>query len=331
MSSITQEETIELEVMERYDRLRDSPASCSWIPTGVGRSGEPTYCPQPPGFSEWGFYWLTLGYQWDSVYGGRFWFLDGNRYSIDAVFFNILSTLIPVVLVALTIWGYKPRSARIARWIMILSAAYLLLGVIFYVWNLSYHNLCDVSFYLPLDFLPLGTLAFYSHGSQTVKVQDTSYANDSKSGKRSVMDRGKKSSVLPYDVFICYASEDKSMVAKPLAEALRKNGLTVWYDDFMLKLGDSLRRTIDNGLKDSRYGVVILSPWFFRKNWPQRELDGLVAKEGGREKVILPIWHQIGQKDVLEYSPTLADRLAVSTKDGLNVVVDAILEVIRTP
>ena len=45
-----------------------------------------------------------------------------------------------------------------------------------------------------------------------------------------------------YDVFISHASEDKEEVARPLAEALRKNGLSVWYDEFELKIGDSLRR-----------------------------------------------------------------------------------------
>jgi hypothetical protein len=140
--------------------------------------------------------------------------------------------------------------------------------------------------------------------------------------------RDTKVGAFPYDVFICHASEDKDTIARPLAETLRKNGLTVWYDEFTLKLGDSLRRAIDNGLKSSRYGVVILSPWFFKKNWTQRELDGLVARDDGKQKVILPIWHNVGRHDVLQYSPTLADKLAVRTKEGLDAVVKAILAVV---
>jgi hypothetical protein len=131
-----------------------------------------------------------------------------------------------------------------------------------------------------------------------------------------------------WDLFICHASEDKNEVARPLAEALRTKGMKVWYDDFTLTLGDSLRRSIDSGLTRSRYGIVILSPNFFKKDWPQKELDGLVSKEDGRQKVILPIWHQVRREDVLEYSPTLADKLAVSTQDGLDAVVNAILEVV---
>jgi TIR domain len=70
-----------------------------------------------------------------------------------------------------------------------------------------------------------------------------------------------------WDVFISHASEDKDFV-RPLAEVLQKSGLSVWYDEFALKVGDSLRRKIDEGLAKSRYGIVILSHAFFTKNWP---------------------------------------------------------------
>lgn len=100
-----------------------------------------------------------------------------------------------------------------------------------------------------------------------------------------------------YDVFICHASEDKDSFVRPLAEALRKSHLEVWYDEFTLVIGDSLRETIDRGLSKSRYGVVVISPDFFKKRWPVRELNGLVAREiSGEHSVILPIWHNISVK-----------------------------------
>lgn len=108
-------------------------------------------------------------------------------------------------------------------------------------------------------------------------------------------------------VFISHASEDKTAIARPLAEALRERDYDVWYDEYVLMLGDSLRRKIDEGLASCRFGIVILSPNFFRKEWPQKELDGLVAREVSGKKVILPVWHQVSQSDVLRYSPTLAD------------------------
>jgi TIR domain len=116
-----------------------------------------------------------------------------------------------------------------------------------------------------------------------------------------------------HDVFISHASEDKQDIARPLSDALSNLGCDVWYDEFQLKLGDNLRRSIDKGLANSRFGVVILSPSFFAKNWPQYELDGLVQREMAGGKVILPIWHKVSKNEVLSYSPSLADKLAMST------------------
>jgi hypothetical protein len=116
------------------------------------------------------------------------------------------------------------------------------------------------------------------------------------------------------DVFISHATEDKREVARPLAKALHELGLRVWYDEFELRVGDSLRRRIDNGLARSRFGIVVLSPAFFAKNWPQYELDGLVAKEmQDRRKVILPLWHKVSKDEVMLQSPSLADKVALST------------------
>jgi TIR domain len=95
-------------------------------------------------------------------------------------------------------------------------------------------------------------------------------------------------------------------------------------------MGDSLRRKIDEGLVLCRYGIVIISPSFLTKEWPQRELDGLVAREAvSGKKAILPIWHQIDRSTVVSYSPTLADRLAGRSDEGVDVLVRTILDAIR--
>lgn len=116
-----------------------------------------------------------------------------------------------------------------------------------------------------------------------------------------------------FDVFISHASEDKAEVVRPLAHALKQGGLKVWYDEFELKIGDSLRRKVDTGLAKSRFGIVVFSKVFLTKGWTNYELDGLVTKTVNEEQVLLPIWHNITKKEIIDYSPSLADRVARNT------------------
>ena len=96
-----------------------------------------------------------------------------------------------------------------------------------------------------------------------------------------------------YDVFISHASEDKNEFVRPLANALIDEGMTVWFDEMTLKIGDSLRQKIDKGLANSKVGLVILSPSFIDKGWTNYELDGIVTRTVSGEQVLLPIWHEI--------------------------------------
>lgn len=116
-----------------------------------------------------------------------------------------------------------------------------------------------------------------------------------------------------HHAFISHASEDKDELVRPLANKLVQVGFDIWYDEHQLSVGDSLRRSIDRGLAGARFGIVVLSPNFFAKNWPQYELDGLVAREIEGNKVILPLWHKVSKTEVLRYSPSLADKVALST------------------
>ncbi|MEO5777704.1 MAG: DUF1883 domain-containing protein [Flavobacterium sp.] len=116
-----------------------------------------------------------------------------------------------------------------------------------------------------------------------------------------------------YDVFISHASEDTDEVVRPLVYALQSEGLTVWYDEFEMKIGDSLRRKIDKGLVNSKFGVVVLSKDFIKKGWTNYELDGIISKAVTGEQVILPIWHNITKKEVIDFSPSLSDKLARNT------------------
>lgn len=133
-----------------------------------------------------------------------------------------------------------------------------------------------------------------------------------------------------YDVFICHASEDKDSFVRPLACALQENHIEVWYDEFSLAVGDSLRRSIDKGLSRSRFGVVVISPAFIGKEWPKWELDGLVARQMDEQRtLILPIWHNVNNRQVIDFCPPLADKVAVTSQSGLDRVAAALLRVLK--
>jgi hypothetical protein len=118
-----------------------------------------------------------------------------------------------------------------------------------------------------------------------------------------------------FDVFVSHASEDKDSIVRPLAQALQERGLEVWFDEFELRIGDSLRRRIDAGIARSHFGIVVLSHAFFAKDWPQYELDGLVTMSVSGKQVLLPLWHEISKDEVMSQSPSLADKVALRTSD----------------
>jgi TIR domain len=140
---------------------------------------------------------------------------------------------------------------------------------------------------------------------------------------RTMTDRFEK------DVFISHASEDKLEVAEPLVDLLSDLRVTTWYDTQALKIGDSLREKIDEGLAAARFGVVILSPHFFSKSWPKEELDGLYSRRTRDGAfAILPVWHNVTVEQVTEFSPTLAGKVGVPTSLGLPHVASQIRDVV---
>jgi len=159
-------------------------------------------------------------------------------------------------------------------------------------------------------------------------MADLSLELDIKSDKLALVEASKKriygaATGKRWDAFVSHASEDKDFV-RPLADALQKSGLEIWFDETVLTVGDRLRESIDHGLSKSRFGVVVLSKHFFSKHWPKEELEGLPNKEISGVKVILPVWHNITGTEIAEQSPTLAGRLAAQSRDGIEKVVQQI-------
>jgi len=116
---------------------------------------------------------------------------------------------------------------------------------------------------------------------------------------------------LPH-AFISHDSRDKDSIARPLASTLSMNLCRVWYDEYSLRIGDSLRESIEDGLKKCKKCVLILTPNFLGNNrWTRKEYDAIFTREIIEEqRLILPIWAGVTREDVFQYSPILADRVA---------------------
>jgi TIR domain len=135
---------------------------------------------------------------------------------------------------------------------------------------------------------------------------------------------------ITYDVFISHASEDKQEVAKPLAEKLIMLGLEVWYDEFTLEIGDSLSGSINYGLSNSNFGIVILSKSYFQKSWTIHELETLITQQINlRKKIILPLWHNISKEEIQKLYPSLANLVAPKTNEGIKNIANELYMQIR--
>ncbi|MBP8811012.1 MAG: tetratricopeptide repeat protein [Kofleriaceae bacterium] len=134
-----------------------------------------------------------------------------------------------------------------------------------------------------------------------------------------------------HDVFICHASEDKARFVEPLVAALVGHGLRVWYDRFEIGLGDDVRAKMNEGLRGSRFGVVLVSP-SSSKFWPQAELGALFNQEArgtGERPRILPVRCDLSVDELTARDPLLAGRRSIGWEEGLDAVARAIVGVVE--
>jgi TIR domain len=133
-----------------------------------------------------------------------------------------------------------------------------------------------------------------------------------------------------WDLFISHAWEDRYEIAQPLAERLKHKELRVWYDDFVIKPGDSITESIGRGLKNSRFGLIILSKNFFKKNWTAHEYQTLLKKavDSGK-RILIPVWHNVGLEEVRSYSEELADIKALQSNIGLEELSNQLVCLVR--
>jgi len=124
--------------------------------------------------------------------------------------------------------------------------------------------------------------------------------------------------------FISHDSRDKDLIARPLSNGLHSRLCFVWYDEFSLKVGDSLRESIESGIKEAKKCVLILTPNFLSNSgWTRKEFNSIFTREMiFNERIVLPIWHKVNKEDVYDYSPALADTVALIWPDKKSLTED---------
>jgi hypothetical protein len=114
--------------------------------------------------------------------------------------------------------------------------------------------------------------------------------------------------------FISHDSRDKDLIAKNVAQGLSSRLCPVWYDEYSLKIGDSLRESIEKGIKEAHKCVLILTPNYLNNSgWGKTEFNSIFTRELIKnEKVVLPIWYGVTKEQVYDYSPSLVDTFALT-------------------
>ncbi len=131
--------------------------------------------------------------------------------------------------------------------------------------------------------------------------------------------------------FISHDSRDKDAFVRELAHELATNFCPVWYDEFSLKVGDSLRSNIERGLRETKKCIVVLSPNFLSNDgWGQAEFDSVFTREIlEKQSVILPIWLNVDVRDVYAYSPRLADKVGLAASLGVPEVARLLANAVK--
>lgn len=130
-------------------------------------------------------------------------------------------------------------------------------------------------------------------------------------------------------LFVSYASGDDRPFVKNLTDTLIRYGMDVWWDEYEITIGDSIRSKINDGLRECGYGVVVLSHQFFARDWPQRELAALATiLETGK---VLPVFRGITPSEIAIYDPLLADVRGEPSTKGVHALASIISNKIRGP
>lgn len=130
------------------------------------------------------------------------------------------------------------------------------------------------------------------------------------------------------DLFLCHAWDDRRGVATALNELLEAKGVSVWFSEKDILLGQPFMREIDRGLAKSRAGLVLITPSFLERvtnrGVSDKELSELLARDQ-----LIPVVHQTTYDEVRKVSPLLGSRNGLDTaEDSMEVIAAKIAELV---
>ena len=116
------------------------------------------------------------------------------------------------------------------------------------------------------------------------------------------------------DVFLCHAWDDRKGAAQDLCDHLESNGVSVWFSEKDILLGQPFLREIDKGLAKSRVGIVLVTPSFLKRiknaGVSEKELSALLARD-----MLVPIIHETTYDALRNVSPLLGSRNGLDTSE----------------
>lgn len=124
------------------------------------------------------------------------------------------------------------------------------------------------------------------------------------------------------DVFLCHAWDDRRGAATELHDLLVAQGVSVWFSEKDIVLGQPFLREIDRGLAKSRTGLVLVTPALLKRvdsgGVSDKELSELLARD-----LLIPVVHNTTYDDLRKISPLLGSRNGLDTADDSMAVVAA--------
>ncbi len=151
----------------------------------------------------------------------------------------------------------------------------------------------------------------YGNWELTLTLQGISYFEDKEKAKENASvaaELQKRSTSKKYDVFISHANKDKSEYVDLLYMALKRLGVTIFYDTEVLSWGDNWKQVILDGTATSEFAIIVISENFFDREWTEKELHEFLERQNSSgQKIVLPLLHNITLDQLKGKYPVLGD------------------------